>query len=144
MAHDHQPLTRRRLGEDGGLRIDRDPRLVVVRRHPAWVRLPWAHEEITKKEECSLATAHDRGLGAWCVPAESTQRDRWGELQRAVKRARCRCAKEARQTGDVVCGTRAKGSARYGCDLTIGSNDLGVRKGSSAMLVYQPTGMVSV
>ena len=62
MAHDHQPLTRRRLGEDGGLRIDRDPRLVVVRRHPTLVRLPWAHEEITKKEECSLTTAHDRGL----------------------------------------------------------------------------------
>jgi hypothetical protein len=78
------------------------------------------------------------------MTAESTQRDRWGELQRAVKRARCHCAKEAHQAGDVVCGTRAKGSARYGCDLTIGGNDLGVRKGSSTLLVDQPTGMVSV
>ena len=78
------------------------------------------------------------------MTAESTQRDRWGELQRAVKRARCSSAEEAREAGNVIRRTGTKRTARHGGDLTGGGNDLGVGEGGGAVLVNESTSMISM
>jgi hypothetical protein len=78
------------------------------------------------------------------VTTEAPQRNRWRQLQRAVKCARWRRTKEACQPINVVGRARAQGAARYGCNLAIGGNDLGEGERRRAALINKATGMIAV